>query len=168
MEIPQSCTEPCNEIHPYLFWDWGAVRIPFDGVFTRSLQWRPNECNDVSNHRRLDGLLSHLFRRRSKKSSKLRVTFSVLLAFLCGEPPVTDGFPSQRASNTENISIWWRHHAPCVSVLGSAQDRPHSLTPVFTHLDCVFETRFLTMLHFGKSCVLHLILIYSLTVRSLI
>ena len=27
-----------------------------------------------------------------------------------GNPPVTGGFPSQRASNTENISIWWRHH----------------------------------------------------------
>ena len=28
---------------------------------------------------------------------------------LCeGNPPVTGGFPSQRASNTENVSIWWR------------------------------------------------------------
>ena len=26
-----------------------------------------------------------------------------------GNPPVTDGF-SQRASNRENVSIWWRHH----------------------------------------------------------
>ena len=24
--------------------------------------------------------------------------------------PVTGGFPSQRASNAENASIWWRHH----------------------------------------------------------
>ena len=24
--------------------------------------------------------------------------------------PVTHGFPSQRASNAENVSIWWRHH----------------------------------------------------------
>ena len=30
---------------------------------------------------------------------------------LCeGNPPVTGGFPSQRASNAENASIWWRHH----------------------------------------------------------
>ena len=30
---------------------------------------------------------------------------------LCeGNPPVTGGFPSQRASNAENVSIWWRHH----------------------------------------------------------
>ena len=24
--------------------------------------------------------------------------------------PVTGEFPPQRASNTENVSIWWRHH----------------------------------------------------------
>ena len=36
---------------------------------------------------------------------KLRVTG------LCGgNPPVTGGFPSQRPSNEENASIWWRHH----------------------------------------------------------
>ena len=27
-----------------------------------------------------------------------------------GNPPVTDGFPSQWASKTENVSIRWRHH----------------------------------------------------------
>ena len=30
---------------------------------------------------------------------------------LWGEPPVTGGFPSQRASYAENVSISWRHHA---------------------------------------------------------
>ena len=40
-----------------------------------------------------------------RKKSKLRVTG------LCeGNSPVTDEFPSQRASNAENISIRWRHH----------------------------------------------------------
>ena len=40
-----------------------------------------------------------------KKTSKLRVTG------LCEEnSPVTGEFPSQGASNAENISIWWRHH----------------------------------------------------------
>ena len=30
---------------------------------------------------------------------------------LCeGNPPVTIEFPSYRASNAENASIWWRHH----------------------------------------------------------
>ena len=69
------------------------------------LQWRHNECDDVSNHRRLAGLLNRLFRHRSKKTSKFRV------AGLCeGNSPVADEFPLQRASNAENVSIWWRHH----------------------------------------------------------
>ena len=30
---------------------------------------------------------------------------------LCeGKSPVTGEFPSHRASNAENFSIWWRHH----------------------------------------------------------
>ena len=36
---------------------------------------------------------------------------SVSLAFLVGNSPVTGEFPSQMASNPENVSIWWRHHA---------------------------------------------------------
>ena len=42
-------------------------------------------------------------RRRSKKISKLRVTG-------LWNSPVTGQFPAQMASNTENISILWRHH----------------------------------------------------------
>ena len=30
---------------------------------------------------------------------------------LCeGNSPVNGDFPTQRASNAENVSIWWRHH----------------------------------------------------------
>ena len=28
-----------------------------------------------------------------------------------GNSPGTAEFPAQRASNAENVSIWWRHHA---------------------------------------------------------
>ena len=46
-----------------------------------------------------------LFSRRSNKTSKFRVTG------LCeGNSPATGEFPAQRASNAENVSIWWRHH----------------------------------------------------------
>ena len=70
-----------------------------------SLQWRHNEHDGVSNHQPHDCLLKRLFRRRSKKTSKLRVTD------LCvGNSPVTGEFSAQRASNAENVSIWWRHH----------------------------------------------------------
>ena len=42
------------------------------------------------------------------QTSKLHVTV------LCeGNSPVTGVFPSQRTSNTENVSIWWRHHVWC-------------------------------------------------------
>ena len=67
--------------------------------------WRHNERNGVSNHQPYDCLLNRLFRHRPKKTSKHRVTG------LCeGHSPATDEFPSQRASNAENVSIWWRHH----------------------------------------------------------
>ena len=60
----------------------------------------------VSNHRRLDCLLNRLFRRRSKKKSKVCVTG------LCSErnPPVTGGFHLQRANDAANVSISWCHH----------------------------------------------------------
>ena len=74
------------------------------------LQWRHNDCDDVSNHQPHDCSLNHLCRRRSKKIhvSKLCVTG------LCeGGSPVTGEFPAQRANNAENFSIWWHHHAIC-------------------------------------------------------
>ena len=75
------------------------------GIWKLSLQGRHNERHGISNHRPLDCLLSCLFRRRSKKISKFRVSG------LCeGNLPVTGEFPSQRASGAENASIWWRHH----------------------------------------------------------
>ena len=49
---------------------------------------------------------STVYSGADKETSKLRVTD------LCdGNSPVTCEFPAQRASNTENASIWWRHHA---------------------------------------------------------
>ena len=54
-----------------------------------SLQWRHNGRDSVSNHQPHHCLLNRLFRRRSKKTSKLRVTG------LCG----TGEFPAQMASN---------------------------------------------------------------------
>ena len=70
-----------------------------------SLQWRHNERDGISNHRRLDCVFNRMFRRRSKKTSKLRVTG------LCERnSPVTGEFTAQKASNAKNVSIWWRHY----------------------------------------------------------
>ena len=71
-----------------------------------SLRWRHNERDGVSNHQPHDCLLKHLFRHRSKETSKLRVT-----GLCVGNSPVTGEFPAQRASNAEHVPIWWRHHA---------------------------------------------------------
>ena len=85
------------------------VDYQFLGFRLFTARWRHNERDGVSNHRRLDCVHNRLFRRRSKKTSKLGVTG------LCyGNSPVTGKFPTQRAgqrvSNAENISVWWRHN----------------------------------------------------------
>ena len=86
------------------------VRVHFITRFTytchrMTLQWRHNGPDGVSNHQPYDCLLNRLFRRTSKKTSKLRV-----IGLCEGNSPVTGEFPAQRASNAENYSIWWRHH----------------------------------------------------------
>ena len=71
------------------------------------LQWLHNEHGGVSNHQPCDAIvcLTVYSRRRSKKTSKLRVTG------LCGgNSPVTGEFPAHRPSNAENVFIWWVHH----------------------------------------------------------
>ena len=77
------------------------------------------ESDGVSNHKRLEGLLNRLLRRRSKKSSELRVTG------LCeGNSPVTGEFPAKRTSNAEKVSIWWRHHGSTLPICNNT----HTLT----------------------------------------
>ena len=80
--------------------------------FRKTLHWRHNGHDSVSNHQPHDCLLNRLFRRRTKKISKLRVT-----GLCAGNSPETGEFPAQMASYAENVSIWWRHndtlmHAP--------------------------------------------------------
>ena len=85
LSMHDRCPHPCK------------IRIP--------LQWRHNERDGVSNRQPHDSFLNLLFMRRSKKTSKLRVT-----GLCAGNSPMTGEFPAQRASNAENVSIWWRHH----------------------------------------------------------
>ena len=69
------------------------------------LQWHHNGRNSVSNHQPYNCLLNCLLKRTSKKTSKLHIT-----GLCVGNSPVTGKFSAQRASNVENVSIWWRHH----------------------------------------------------------
>ena len=75
-----------------------------------SLLWRPNGRDGVSNHQPHDCLFNYLFKRGSRKISKLRVT-----GLCAGNSPGTGEFPAQMASNAENVSIWWRHHVTLVA-----------------------------------------------------
>ena len=62
--------------------------------------------DSVSNHQPHGCLLSLVFRRRSMETSKLHVNGLCAVNSL-----VTGEFPAQMASNAENFSTWWRHHA---------------------------------------------------------
>ena len=70
----------------FQFWGSSSV-LSSPGCMVR-ITVRHNERDGVSNHRDLDCLLNRLFRRRSKKTLKLRVTG------LCeGNSPLTGVFP---------------------------------------------------------------------------
>ena len=71
---------------PPIFWQLGtsnpksqhpidiSLKLLIQDYSRISLQWRHNDCDGVSNHRRIDCLLNRLSRRNSKETSKLRVT----------------------------------------------------------------------------------------------
>ena len=86
---------------------YSATHVPSGVSFNViTLRWRHNDHAGVSNHQPHGCLLNRLFRRKSKKTSKLRVT-----GLCAGNSPGTGEFPAQMASYAENVSIWWRHHA---------------------------------------------------------
>ena len=98
-------------LFPYIF-VYHPSRLPVfsDGrlPLMQSLHWRHNGRDSFSNHQPHDCLLNRLFRRRSKKTSKLHVT-----GLCVWNSPVPGEFPAQMANNAENVSIWWRHHVSC-------------------------------------------------------
>ena len=114
--------------------------FPFDDTImvctnANALQWRHNGRCVVPNHQPHDCLLNCLFRIRSKKTSKLRVTD------LCAwnSPGVTGEFPAQKASNGENVSIWWRHHGHMASVGCDWSIRSINSTMFFRNLQLGFQ-----------------------------
>ena len=92
---------PCNWMSSY----W---HVCIHGVLFGTLQWHHSGHDGVSNHQPHDCLLNGLFKRRSKKTSKLRV------AGLCeGNSRVTGQFPVQRASNAKCFHFMtssWMHN----------------------------------------------------------
>ena len=95
-----ACCLMASSHHLNQYWLPGRVKRVGYCACNMTLKWGHNEHDGVSNHQPHLCLLNRLFRRRSKKTSKLRATG------LCEEnSPVTGEFPAQRASNAENVSI---------------------------------------------------------------
>ena len=96
----------------FQFMRYGMFGSDSSNGYSIPLRWRHNGRDSVSNHQPHDCLLNRLC--RSKKTLKLRVTG------LCARnSPGTGEFPAQMASNAENVSIWWRHHAAWIGRLES-------------------------------------------------
>ena len=107
-----SCSRPSSQFI--------SLQMCFSKVL--SLRWRHNGCDSISNHQPHHCLLNRLFRRRSKKTSKLRVT-----GLCAGNSPGTGELPAQMASYAENVSIWWRHHVMLVA--SGSWDVPNTTRP---------------------------------------
>ena len=86
-----------------LLWRLSSWKI-YMRLLTR-VKWITMTLDNVSNHQAHHCLLGRLFGRRSKKTSKLRVT-----GLCVGNSPGTGEFPAQMASYAENVSIRWRHY----------------------------------------------------------
>ena len=102
--------------------------------FHGTLHWRHNDHDGVSNHQPRGCLLNRLFRRRSKKTSKLRVT-----GLCAGNSPGTGEFPAQRDSNAENVSIWWRHHEHAAPVVMMELPGKHLLASSMWGFRCPYH-----------------------------
>ena len=104
----------CNNVHVFCpfsydkFDSWlecHSIVGSKQSLCPRALHWCHNQRHGVSNHQPNNCLFRRLFRRIPKKTSKPRVT-----GLCAGNSPVTGKFPAERASNAENVPIWWRHH----------------------------------------------------------
>ena len=101
---------------------------------TNTLQWRHNERDRVSNHQPHDCLLNRLFRHRWLKSSKLRIT-----GLCAGNSPGTSELPAQRASNAENVSIWWRHYDKAIAKHNKPQNQTQNICDVLCSMDNIIS-----------------------------
>ena len=83
----------------------GAVPAKKTREIMGKLLWGNNGRHGLSNHQPRDCSLNCSLRRRSKKTSKLRV-----IGLCEGNSPVTGEFPAQMVSNADNVSLLRRHH----------------------------------------------------------
>ena len=87
-------------------------------------------CHGVSNHRHIDSVISNLFVLTIKNPPKL------YCSFVRGNRPVPCGFPSQRASYSDSVSMsWWRRPRIDFPVTTSWQRRKYTTTPPMRHIE---------------------------------
>ena len=118
LKMPSFCvTHRWHQMFPWLCYIQYGMHQTFYALFYPTyttpklqLRWRHNGCDGVSNDQPHHCLVNSLFGRRSKKTSKFRVT-----GLCVGNSPGTAEFPAQMASNAENVSISWRHHGREIS-----------------------------------------------------
>ena len=116
---------------------------------TSPLRWRHNDHDGVSNHQPHGCLLSRLFRRWSKKTSKLRVT-----GLCVGNSPGTDEFPAQMASNAEmfpfdDVIMLEHHKSQDLTKLLPGLDICHIEKPL-----CVFRCSFVNIYDWLNSFIM--------------
>ena len=88
---------------------WMNVSLmPSDGIITVTLWWARMSLKSP----RIDGLLNRLFRRRPKKTSKLRVIGLCVCVWGGGGGSSSDQWdsPHKGSVKRKNVSTWWRHH----------------------------------------------------------
>ena len=132
---------------------FAILDININKFTTSPLQWRHNERDGIWNHKRFDCLLNRLFKHRTKKASKLRVTV------LCeGNSPATGEFPAQRSSNAEIFSIWWRHHNEnSFGKLAMCSETVHSIVKIikrYLSLICSYPLKYHTISQDLATCKL--------------
>ena len=86
-------------------------------------------------------LLNRLFRRRSKRTSKLCFT-----GLCAGNSSGTGEIPTQMASHAETVSIWWRHHVKGIEAISVMVPNPR-----FHHTTSMISKMILL-----KFCMFHL------------
>ena len=98
MPRQQSCRDMCKILHRSI-----CKNLMRDSKFELSLPLPHNEHYSVSNYWRLDCLINRLFRRRSKQTSKLRVT---------GRWPVDSphkGPVTRKMFPSDDVNMWCRN-----------------------------------------------------------
>ena len=83
---------------PEIHSKWPLLPRKLPRSLINTLEWPHNERHGVSNHHPEDCLLKRLFRRRSKKTSMLRVT-----GLCVGNSPVTGEFPTHKGPVTQKL-----------------------------------------------------------------